>query len=122
MACRWKECMSTNILSLSFSFFLLFLFFLFFYFSRFIFLFLGVWLTSGLIWSKHINTIYNKAKQKIGILYRKYYQHASSASMLQVYLACIRPDLEYTAPKLRGYKNWLSKSAQNNGLQVTAHC
>jgi len=35
-----------------------------------------------------------KARQKIGILYRKYYQHATPSTMH----ACIRPDLEYAVP------------------------
>jgi len=77
-----------------------------------------VWLTSGLTWSKHINTICNKAKQKIGILYRKYYQHASTASMLQVYLACIRPDLEYAAPVWSPHQQGLKD--QIEGVQKLA--
>ena len=89
MACRWIECMSTNI-----------------------------WLTSGLTLSKHINTICNKAKQKIGILYRKYYQHASTASMLQVYLACLRPDLEYAAPVWSPHQQGLKD--QIEGVQKLA--
>ena len=80
--------------------------------------YLGVWLTSGLTWSKHINTICNKAKQKIGILYRKYYQHASTASMLQVYLACIRPDLEYAAPVWSPHQQGLKD--QIEGVQKLA--
>ena len=40
----------------------------------------------------------NKARQKIGILYRTYYQHATPPTMLQLYLSCIRPDLEYAVP------------------------
>jgi len=47
--------------------------------------------------------------------------------MLQVYLACIRPDLQYAAPvwspHQQGLKDQIEglQTARNNGLQVTAH-
>ena len=52
------------------------------------------------------------------ILYRKYYQHASTASMLQVYLACIRPDLEYAAPVWSPHQQGLKD--QIEGVQKLA--
>ena len=60
--------------------------------------YLGVWITSDLTWSKQVTEVCKKARQKIGILYRKYYQHATPSTMLQLYLSCIRPDLEYAVP------------------------
>ena len=56
----------------------------------------GEHITSDLSWSKQV--VYKKARQKIGILYRKYYQHATPSTMLQLYLSCIRRDLEYAVP------------------------
>ena len=35
---------------------------------------------------------------KVGILYRKCYKNANTATLLKLYLSCIRPDLEYAAP------------------------
>ena len=49
-------------------------------------------------WSKHIAEVCHKARQKVGILYRKSYKNANKDMMLKLYLSCIRPDLEYAAP------------------------
>ena len=57
--------------------------------------YLGVWITSTLSWSKHVTEDCRKARRKVGILYRKCYQYANTATMLKLYLTCIRPDLEY---------------------------
>ena len=59
--------------------------------------YLGVWITSNLSWNKHISELCRKARQKVGILYRKCYKNANNATMLKLYLSCIRPELEYTA-------------------------
>ena len=59
--------------------------------------YLGVWITSNLSWSKHITEVCRKARQKVGILYRKCYKNANNAAMLKLYLSCIRPELEYAA-------------------------
>ena len=56
---------------------------------------LGIWITSTLSWYKQVSEVCRKARQKVGILFRKYYQHASTSTLLQLYLSCIRPDLEY---------------------------
>ena len=57
----------------------------------------GVWFTSSLSWSMQVSTVCKKARQKIGVMYRKFY-HASTPILLQLYKACIRPHLEYAAP------------------------
>ena len=57
--------------------------------------YLGVWITSNLSWNKHISEVCRKARQKVGILYRKCYKNANNATMLKLYLSCIRPELEY---------------------------
>ena len=59
--------------------------------------YLGVWITSNLSWNKHIPEVCHKARQKVGILYRKCYKNANNATMLKLYLSCIRPELEYAA-------------------------
>ena len=60
--------------------------------------YLGVWLTSSLNWSKQVSEVCKKARQQVGILYRKFYPFANSSSLLQLYLAYIRPHLEYATP------------------------
>ena len=60
--------------------------------------YLGVWLNSSLTWSMHVTSICKKARQQIGILYRRFYGHSNSATLLQLYLSYVRPHLEYAAP------------------------
>ena len=55
--------------------------------------YLGVWITSKFSWSKHITEVCHKARQKVGILYHICYQNANNATMLKLYLSCIRPEL-----------------------------
>ena len=58
---------------------------------------LGVWLTSTLNWFTQITEINKKARSQLGIIYRNFYQHSNSATLLQLYLSYIRPHLEYAA-------------------------
>ena len=53
--------------------------------------YLGVWISSNLSWSKHIAEVCCKARQKVGILYRKCYKNANKDTMWY-------SDLEYAAP------------------------
>ena len=46
--------------------------------------YLGVWITSNLSWNKHISEVCRKARQKVGILYRKCYKNANNATMLKL--------------------------------------
>ena len=57
--------------------------------------YLGVQITSDLMWSDHIVKICNKTRKLIGILYRSFYKHSSSSTMLKLYSSFIRPHLEY---------------------------
>ena len=68
--------------------------------------YLEVWIAPNLSWSKHISEACCKARQKVGILYRKCYKNANNASynaknilkkVLKLCLSCIRPELEYAA-------------------------
>ena len=60
--------------------------------------YLGVWLTSTLNWSMQVSEVCKKARQQVGILYRKFYSSTNTSTLLQLYLAYIRPHLEYAAP------------------------
>ena len=57
--------------------------------------YLGVIITSNLSWSEHIQSICNKSRKLVGLLYRQFYQNADSDILRQFYLSCIRPHLEY---------------------------
>ena len=59
--------------------------------------YLGVTITSDLMWSTHITQICNKTRRLIGLFYRSFYKHSSSNTMLKLYSSYIRPHLEYAA-------------------------
>ena len=59
--------------------------------------YLGVELTQDLSWSLHVSHLCAKARQLIGLLYRRFYKHANTATLLQLYKSFIRPHLEYYA-------------------------
>ena len=69
--------------------------------------YLGVWITADLTWSKHVTEICHKARQKVGVLYRNCYQHAGSQTIFQLYLSCIRPDVEYAVPVWSPHQKYL---------------
>ena len=74
---------------------------------------LGIWITSTLSWSKQVAEVSRKARQKVGILFRKYYQHASTSTLLQLYLSCIRPDLEYAVAVWSPHQKCLINSLES---------
>ena len=57
--------------------------------------YLGILLTSDLSWSAHISTLCSKAWQQIGLLYCKFYRYSDVDTLKQLYMAFIRPHLEY---------------------------
>ena len=59
---------------------------------------LGVLLSSDLSWTPHITSVCSKAKQILGLLYRRFYNHTEGATLKQLYLSLIRPHLEYACP------------------------
>ena len=59
--------------------------------------YLGVWLTSTLNWSTQITENNKKARSQLGIIYRNFYQHSNSATLLQLYLSYI------TSPRVCSY-------------------
>ena len=74
--------------------------------------YLGVWLTSTLNWSMQVNKECKKARQQVGILYRKFHSSANTSTLLQLYLAYIRPHLEYPAPVWDPHQQRLIKSLE----------
>ena len=45
-----------------------------------------------------IQEVCSKARKIIGLIYRRYYQHADSSTLLQLYISLVRPHVEYAAP------------------------
>ena len=68
--------------------------------------YLGITLTSNLCWSPHVMNCCNKARRLVGLLYRQFYENATSPTLLKLYCSFIRPHLEYAAiawnPALKG--------------------
>ena len=60
--------------------------------------YLGVWITSDLSWAKQIKENCKKANQKIGMLYRRFYEFCSTDTLKCLYVAFVRPHLEYAVP------------------------
>ncbi len=56
--------------------------------------YLGVVVSSDMSWSPQIQSI---AKGTLGSIYRKYYKFFQPATMLKLYVALVRPILEYVS-------------------------
>ena len=66
--------------------------------------YLGINLTSDLMWSRHVQLVSQRARRLVGLLYRQFYQYADTNTMKQyadtntmkhLCLLLIRPHLEY---------------------------
>ena len=83
--------------------------------------YLGVLISCNLSWSDHVTALNKKARRLIGILYRTFYKHAESSTLVKLYLSNIRPHLEYCSPvwnpHLRKDIDQLER-AQKFGLKV----
>ena len=55
------------------------------------------WYTS-LLDPTHIRSVCSKAKQILGLLYRRFYNHTEGATHMLLYLSLIRPHLKYACP------------------------
>ena len=60
--------------------------------------YLGVWISENLSWNKHIEVICKNARRKLGLMYRLFYQHSSTVTLRQLYISCVRSQLEYACP------------------------
>ena len=61
------------------------------------FRYLGVIVSSDLSWSPQIQAIVCRGKRMLGSIYRKYYKFSHPATMLKLYIAFVRPILEYVS-------------------------
>ena len=68
--------------------------------------YLEITISSDLSWSPHIHHISNQARRLVGLLYRHFYKHSNSHTLLKLYLSYVRLHLEYClhvwSPSLKG--------------------
>ena len=87
--------------------------------------YLGLLLSSNMSWSAHIASICGKARQILGLLYRRFYTGSTEPnSIKQLYLSLVRPHLEYACqvwdPYLMKDKKRL-EGVQKFGLKMASH-
>ena len=77
------------------------------------FKYLGVWISDNLTWSRHIKHAVKRATKQTGMIFRRFYTSSNIATLKQLYLSIVRPDLEYAAqvwnPHLRTHINSLER-------------
>ena len=87
--------------------------------------YLGLLLTSDLSWSKHIEGICTKTKKILGLIYRRFYQHANQETLLQLYISIVRPHMEYAAqvwdPHLKKDQDLLESTQKFACKMITKH-
>ncbi len=68
---------------------------------------LGVLISLDLTWTPHVENICSKARKLVGLLYRQFYNNASSDTLITMYTTIVRPHLEYAAAvwDLHSHKN-----------------
>ena len=86
------------------------------------FKYLGILLTENLKWSSHVESVCNKARKILGLIYRRF-READPPALLQLYLSLVRPHLEYGChiwdPHLQKDR-LLLENVQKFGLRVCA--
>jgi len=87
------------------------------------FKYLGILLAADLSWTHHIEAVCTKARKLLGLLYRRFYEHADPSALRQLYLSLVRPHLEYGChvwdPNLQKDKRLL-ESVQKFALRICA--
>ena len=87
--------------------------------------YLGVLISSNLCWSPHVKEICNSARKMLSLLYRNFATNVTDPSViLQLYLALVRPRLEYAAevwnPNLERDINCIER-VQKFALRICSH-
>ena len=57
--------------------------------------YLGLQITCDLSWSPHVTNVCNKTRRLIGLLYRRFYRHTDSTTLLHLFKTFIRPHQKY---------------------------
>ena len=63
--------------------------------------YLGLLLSSGLSWTQHIHNICTKANKLLGL---PFFQFSTPASLFQMYISLVHPNLEYASQIWNPYK------------------
>ena len=71
------------------------------------FKYLGVILSSDLSWTPQVESVCTKARNLLGLLYRRFHNNIWTNVLLELYTALVRPHLEYAAPV------WAPSTAKN---------
>ena len=58
-------------------------------------LYLGVWISDDLSWSRHIESICSKSRRSLGCIFRTFSPHCDPAAVLSLYKSQVLPVLEY---------------------------
>ena len=66
--------------------------------------YLGLLLSSDLSWTQRINSTCTKAKKLLGLMYCHFYHFSTPASLFQMYISLVRPNLEYASQVWSPYK------------------
>ena len=85
------------------------------------FKYLGVLITNNLSWSDHITGVCRKARQILGLLYRKFYMDSPADTL---YLSLVCPHLEYAAQLWDPYAQkdfYKLESVQKFALKLVSH-
>ena len=86
--------------------------------------YLGLLLTDNFSWSQHISSCCSKARQVLGLLYRRFYSFSNQETLKQLYLSLVRPHIEYGCqvwdPHLAKDKKAL-EDVQKFGLRLASH-
>ena len=61
------------------------------------FKYLGVWISSDLSWTKHIETTCSKARRVLGYMYRTFAPHCESDTIISLYKSQVLPILDYAS-------------------------
>lgn len=61
------------------------------------FKYLGLLFTTTLSWKLHIHATIKKARKVLGLLFRNFYHHSSSSTLIRLYTTIVRPILEYAS-------------------------
>ena len=82
--------------------------------------YLGLLLSSSMSWSPHIESICSKARQILGLVYRRFYDSTDPSMIKQLYLSMVRPHLEYACQVWIRIDKHKLESVQKFGLKFAA--